>query len=177
MTRDKKKNLRYSLLVLLVCLASCGEQRFEAKTAENFTLPLLDGEGTLTLSDYAGDVIYLTFWASWCTPCQAEMPYLAQLAERHSEEDLHIIGINVEDDKAAAIEFASDLNINFPLVHDTDRSVSTLYRVPGYPTHYIVDRKGKIRYSGLGFNLADAGTIGQEVQILLQESVDATNQR
>ena len=59
------------------------------------------------------------------------------------------------------------------LVHDQDRTVSKLYRVPGFPTHFIVDRRGKIRYSGLGFNLADVGAISQEVETLLQESVDA----
>jgi len=120
-------------------------------------------------------VIYLTFWASWCVPCSQEMPYLAQLWERHRESGLQVIGINVEEDTAAARQFAREHKLPFPLVHDKDREVSAMYRVPGFPTHYIVDRRGKIRFSGLGFNLADVAAISQEVETLLQESAGAAD--
>ena len=161
------------LLLAITLVAACGEQRFEAQEAKAFTLPLLDSTGSLSLEDYRGDVVYLTFWASWCVPCRQEMPYLAQLWHRHQQSGLQIIGINVDDDISAARQFAADHDLPFPLVHDQDRTLSKLYRVPGFPTHFIVDRAGKIRYSGLGFNLADVGAVSQEVETLLQESVDA----
>jgi peroxiredoxin len=166
---------RALLLTLVVMLTGCGEQRFEAKVAPNFTLPALATDESITLQDYRGDVVYLTFWASWCIPCRQEMPYLAQLWQRHREAGLRVIGINVEEDTAAALQFAKDHDIPFPLASDQDRAVSKLYRVPGFPTHYIVDRKGKIRFSGLGFNLADVGAVSQEVETLLRESVDVTD--
>ena len=166
---------RALLLMLVVILAGCGEQRFGAKEAADFTLPALAAGESITLQDYRGDVVYLTFWASWCVPCRQEMPYLAQLWQRHREAGLRVIGINVEEDSAAALQFAEDHDIPFPLVSDRDRAVSKLYRVPGFPTHYIVDRRGKIRFSGLGFNLADVAAVSQEVETLLQESVDATD--
>ena len=163
------------LLLGIALLAACGEQRFEAQEAKAFTLPLLASTASLSLEDYRGDVVYLSFWASWCVPCRQEMPYLAQLWQRHQQAGLQVIGINVDDDISAARQFAADHDLPFPLVHDEDRKVSKLYRVPGFPTHFIVDRRGKIRYSGLGFNLADVGAVSQEVQTLLQESVDATD--
>lgn len=179
MIRNRKKGLHNWRHGLLLCatlaLTGCGEQRFEAKEAPGFTLPSLDGGGEISLQDYPGDVVYLTFWASWCIPCRHEMPYLAQLWERHRESGLQVIGINVDEDLAAAQQFAEEHKLPFPLAHDKDRVISKIYRVPGFPTHYIVDRRGRIRFSGLGFNLADAAAVSQEIETLLQESVDATD--
>ena len=176
MIGDKKKWVRRGIIFLLVVfVAGCGEQRFGAKEAPDFTLPSLVSAEELSLHDYSGQVVYLSFWASWCLPCRQEMPYLTQLWQRHRDSGLQVIGINVEEDVAAAQQFAREHGLPFPLVHDQDRAVSKLYRVPGFPTHYIVDRKGKIRYSGLGFNLADVAAVSQEVETLLQESADAAD--
>jgi peroxiredoxin len=162
-------------LLCMVALNSCGEQRFEATPAADFTLPSLAAGESISLEDYRGDVVYLSFWASWCIPCRQEMPYLAQLWQRHHNAGLQVIGINVEQDTAAAQQFAKEYDLPFPLAHDPTRTVSKLYHVPGFPTHYIVDRRGRIRFSGLGFNLADAGAVSQEVETLLQESADTTD--
>lgn len=167
--------LRAIVLLGALSLVACGEQRFEPKEAGDFTLPSLSTDEPVSLRDHRGDVIYLSFWASWCIPCRQEMPYLEQLWQRHRGAGLQVIGINVEEDAAAARQFAKEHGLTFPLVRDGDRAVSTLYRVPGFPTHYIVDRRGKIRFSGLGFNLADVAAISQEVETLLQESIDAAD--
>lgn len=174
---DKTKWLGLPGSVVLLCmlLVACGEQRFEATTAQDFTLPSLTGGESISLHDYHGDVVYLTFWASWCIPCRQEMPYLAQLWQRHHEAGLQVIGINGDEDSAAARQFAREYDLPFPLVLDPGRAVSQLYRVPGYPTHYIVDRRGKIRFSGIGFNLADVAAVTQEIETLLQESAGATD--
>jgi peroxiredoxin len=164
-----------TLLLLLIALAGCGEQRFEAKQAPDFSLPALGTEATISLQDYQGEVVYLTFWASWCVPCRQEMPYLAQLWQRHHAAGLQVIGINEEDDIQAALDFAASHHLPFPLARDPDRALSKLYRVPGFPTHYIVDRRGKIRFSGIGFNLADVAAITQEIETLLAESAGAAD--
>lgn len=165
---------RHGLLLLaVIVLAACGEQRFEAKQAHSFTLPLLDGATEVSLQDFRGQVVYLSFWASWCEPCRQEMPYLAQLWQRHQEQGFQVLAINVEEDLALAREFAARYELPFPLLSDPQRQVSSVYRVPGFPTHYIIDRRGRIRFSGLGFNLADVGAISQEIETLLAESGDA----
>jgi peroxiredoxin len=172
-----RKNAWRQVIPLLgiIMLAGCGEQRFEAREAPDFTLPSLTGDENVSLQDYRGEVVYLTFWASWCIPCRQEMPYLVQLWQRHRESGLQVIGINVEEDEAAALQFAREHELPFPLARDPDRAISKLYRVPGFPTHYIIDRRGRIRFSGLGFNLADVAAVSQEVETLLQESVDVTD--
>jgi peroxiredoxin len=182
MISDKKietgARRRLSLLrafPLLLLLWGCGEQRFQALEAPDFSLPSLNESGVVSLKDYEGEVIYLSFWASWCIPCRQEMPYLAQLWERHRERGFQVLAINVDEDAALAREFASQYALPFPLLRDENRTVSSSYRVPGFPTHYIVDRKGHIRFSGLGFKLADVGAVSQEVETLLAESVGAAD--
>lgn len=161
------------ILVLLV-LAGCGEQRFLAPDAPAFSLPLLQGDGRISLADYRGEVVYLSFWASWCVPCREEMPHLQQLWQQHREAGFQVIGINVDEDVEAARQFAADYGLEFPLVRDPDRAVSRLYRVAGYPSHYVVDRRGKVRFSALGFTEDDSLAVTQEVLTLLAESADAT---
>jgi peroxiredoxin len=164
------------LLLSALLLAACnGEQRYEPREALDFTLPTLDDRGTVTLSDSRGEVVYLTFWASWCVPCRTEMPYLAQLWERHHDDGFRVIAINVDENIDDALKFAAEQDVPFPLVRDEGRVLSQQYKVPGFPTHYLLDRRGKIRYSGLGFNLKDVGAVSQEVATLLAESVDVAD--
>jgi peroxiredoxin len=162
-------------LFALILLAGCGEQRFQAKEADNFTLPLLDSTTEVSLHEFRGQVVYLSFWASWCEPCRQEMPYLAQLWQRHQQQGFQVLAINVEEDSVLAKEFVAQYDVPFPVLRDQQRQVSSVYRVPGFPTHYIIDRRGRIRFSGLGFNLADVGAISQEIETLLAESGDVAN--
>jgi peroxiredoxin len=156
-------------------LAGCGEQRFLAPAAPDFSLPSLDGEETISLGDHRGEVVYVSFWASWCVPCREEMPLLATLWQRHREEGFQVIAINVDEDPMAAREFAREHGLEFPLARDAERVVSKLYRVAGYPSHYLVDRRGKVRFSALGFTEADALAVTQEVETLLAEPVGAAD--
>ena len=168
--------LRTGVLILLaIFITGCGEKRFQALEAEDFTLARLDSSETVSLRDYRGEVVYLSFWASWCQPCRQEMPYLAQLWERHRDRGFQVLAINVDEDTELAREFARQFDLPFPLLRDEERAISALYRVPGFPTHYIVDRSGHIRFSGLGFNLADVSAVSQEVETLLAESGNATD--
>lgn len=165
----------FGALVLAVALSGCGEQRFQPKEAPDFSLPLLAGNGSASPSDYPGQVVYITFWASWCEPCRQEMPFLARLWQRHAGEGFQVLAVNVDEDEAAARAFAEQYELPFPLLRDASREVGTAYRVPGYPTHFITDRRGRIRYSGLGFNLADVEAVSGEVAELLAESAGAAD--
>jgi len=173
MTQDSTPRwVIHSLLALAAALllSACGEQRFQAPLAQDFELATLDGSGTLRLSDYRGQVVYLAFWASWCVPCRQEMPHLQALWKQHREEGFQVIGINADEEPRTAREFAHDLGIEFPLVLDAGRAVSRMYRVAGYPTHYIVGRDGRVHFSALGFTEDDALAVTVEVETLLRGS-------
>ena len=158
------------LLMVSIVLAACGEQRYEPRQAPNFILPLLDGSGSIGIEDYRGEVVYITFWASWCVPCRQEMPYLAQLRERHEGEGFEVLAINVDDDVELAKAFVKEYDMPFPVLRDEARIVSSKYKVPGFPTHFLLDRDGNIRFSGMGFDLNDVRAVTQEVATLIAES-------
>jgi peroxiredoxin len=160
-----------ALVLALLLVAGCGEQRAQSQ-APDFSLPLLDGGESVSLQDYRGQVVYLTFWASWCLPCRQEMPYLAQLLERHQGEGFEVLAINVDQEVELARAFVEEYGITFPVLYDPERSVAPTYRVPGYPTHFVIDRGGKIRYTSIGFDLNDVRAVSGEVATLIAEPVD-----
>lgn len=160
-----------SLIVLCLGSSGCGEQRAGPRPAEDFTLPLLDGEGaTVRLADYRGQVVYLTFWASWCLPCRQEMPYLSQLLQRHRDDGFAVLAINVDEEEDLARNFVEAYHVDLPVLLDSNREVAARYRTPGFPTHFLVDRDGNIRFSGIGFDLNDVRAVSQEVATLVAES-------
>ncbi|MGC9399387.1 MAG: TlpA family protein disulfide reductase [Anaerolineae bacterium] len=111
--------------------------------APDFTLETLQGE-TLQLADYRGQVVLVNFWASWCPPCQEEMPTLEAYYQAHKDEAFVIIGVNVKDSPDAVNAFLEDHSVSFPLVLDREAKVAGAYNVTGLPTSFFVDREGRM---------------------------------
>jgi peroxiredoxin len=117
--------------------------------APDFSLETLDGE-EIRLSDFRGERVVLNFWASWCGPCREEMPDIQRVSE---DKDVTVLGINLtysEDSVEEISEFASQFELTFPILLDTNGSVSHLYRIQPIPTTYILDATGKIQYKAFG---------------------------
>lgn len=116
--------------------------------APDFSLQTLSGD-TVTLSDYAGQVVLINFWATWCLPCRAEMPLLQQYGERYSD-DLVILAVNNGEPADQVEVFVRELDLTLPVLLDPEEAVTQLYRVRGFPTTLFIDRNGKIRYQHIG---------------------------
>ena len=97
----------------------------------------------LSLTEYRGTVIVLTFWASWCLECRVEMPALERLQREFSSRGLAIIGVNARENKEAVRRYAKELGLRFPLVLDRDGKINALYGVIGLPTTFVVGRDGR----------------------------------
>lgn len=122
------------------------------KPAPGFTLPTLNG-AEVSLSQFRGQPVLINFWASWCLPCQEEMPEFVRSYEAHKAEGLMILGLNLTySDSLPDVEsFASEFNITFPILLDKDRAVAErLYRIPGLPTSIFVNRDGTIERIQVG---------------------------
>ena len=114
---------------------------------------------SFTLSDYAGKVVYVDFWASWCAPCRASFPFMAKLSEQHGER-LAIVAISVDEKVSDAQSFLSEFdNVPFDIVFDTSGELASKFNVPGMPTSYLFDRTGQLIGQHIGFRTKDKDAI------------------
>jgi len=109
--------------------------------APDFSVPALPS-GSLHLKDYSGQVVILTFWATWCPPCVEETPSLEQFAERMRDHGVIVLSVSVDDNPKALQDFIQQYNITFPVGRDPDRSLAARFGTWQFPESYILDRHG-----------------------------------
>jgi thiol-disulfide isomerase/thioredoxin len=93
--------------------------------------------------------VLLNFWASWCGPCRCETPDLQALSERQNAK-LTVVGVNQQEDAAAAKQFMAQFNLSYPVVLDSAGDVSQAYRVSGLPVSFLIDPNGVVKKIYLG---------------------------
>jgi peroxiredoxin len=112
--------------------------------APAFSLERLNGPGTVKLSDYAGRVVVLSFFASWCGPCKSEAPGLERSWQRWQDDLVSFVGINVRDFRKDARAFAKHYGLTFPVVRDGSEQTTQLYGVDGLPSTFVVSPGGRV---------------------------------
>ena len=111
----------------------------------------------VNLSDYIGKPIVLNFWASWCGPCQSEMP---DFHEKYLElgDEIHFLMVNMTGGRetlSSAKAFISEKGYTFPVFYDTDSDAATIYNVYSLPTTYFIDEEGHLVAQATGAISAD----------------------
>jgi thiol-disulfide isomerase/thioredoxin len=138
------------------------------QAAPDFTLKSLGGKN-LKLSEMAGNVVLVNFWASWCGPCREEMPLLNALHNKYEPLGFTVLGVNVEENSENAEGFLKNFPVDFPILLDQGNKVSMQYNVIAMPTTVVVDRDGNMRFLHQGYKSGDEATYRQMVKKLVRE--------
>jgi peroxiredoxin len=136
--------------------------------APAFTLTALTG-GQTALSQYKGQVVLVNFWATWCGPCQQEMPLLDQMYKKYKPAGFTLIGVNVDKEEPAVKELLARKPVSFPVLLDPANQVSKAYHVDEMPSSVIIDRKGDIRYIHRGYRPGDENDYQDRIRQLIRE--------
>jgi len=97
----------------------------------------------LSLSEFMGKVVFLNFWATWCKPCEAEMPSMERLHQRFKDQGLVVLAISEDTGGASVVTpYLKKHKLSFPVGLDPKSSVASLYGVWGVPSTFIIDRQG-----------------------------------
>ena len=136
-------SLRNVALICLLLIATALVAQQSDQTAAGFSLTDLQGH-KLSLADHNGKVILLDFWASWCVPCQAEIPRFIEWQKKYGPQGFQVIGLSMDDDKEAARTFARRYKLNYPVAMGTEKLAESYGGVLGLPANFIIDRQGRI---------------------------------
>jgi len=138
-------------------------------------LILQSDQGEILLSDYRGKVILLDFWASWCGPCRLSFPWMNDLQTRYTDDQLVIIAVNLDKDGEASRGFLKEIPANFIIAYDPEGTSAETMKVIGMPMSYLIDRKGCVRQSLIGFNDIKKAIHEAHIRALLEEPLNSTN--
>jgi peroxiredoxin len=134
--------------------------------ATDFTLRDVDGK-MVRLSDYAGSVVLIDFWATWCVPCEAEIPHLEELYQQNKARGFVVLGISMDGPETIANvpAFVRSHNLSFPMLLDEDTKVVGIYNPKRTaPLSILIDRGGRIVRVRQGYSAGDENLIAADVQ-------------
>ena len=160
--------LPLAILAVIPALASAAAALRTGAPAPAFQLNSNSGK-PVALADLRGRIVLLNFWASWCGPCRQEMPILEQLNRQYRNKGVTLLGVNVEPDSGAAVDWLRATPVSFPILFDADSKVSKLYEVQGMPNTVILDRKGNVRYIHRGYSAGAENEYLDQIRALIRE--------
>ncbi len=136
------------VVVIAVILVMGQKEKFEpvgaGTVAPAFTLPDLDGK-EMSLSDFRGKVVFLNFWATWCKPCEDEMPSMQKLYEDQEGKAFEIVAVSLDSEGPDVVrEFVEEYGLTFVVLHDRRGRVKETYKTTGVPETFIIDQNGVI---------------------------------
>ena len=139
------------LLGVMLLAAGCyhgSRPRRIGDAAPDFSVQ--DSDHTVALNQFRGQVVLLNFWATWCPPCNEELPSLMSMQERTRARGVVVVGVSIDVDGDAYHRFLKQRGVNFVTVRDPQEKISGMYGTHGWPETFIIDRQGLLRRKVVG---------------------------
>jgi peroxiredoxin len=144
----------------------------DPNAAPNFALKDANGD-TVHLSDYRGKVVLLNFWATWCGPCNVEIPWLKEFENKYKDRGFAVLGVSLDDDGWSVVKpFISQKKLNYRVLLGDDKVADLYGGVDSLPTNFIIDREGRIDKVHVG--LVSKSEYQNEIGHLLDHPVQTT---
>ena len=140
--------------------------------APAFELPRVGGGAPLALESARGQVVFLNFWATWCKPCEDEMPAMERLHRALGPKGLAMWAVSVDDRLEPVAEFGERLGLTFPLLHDPDKVVAERYDARRFPESWIVGRDGRLVARFIGPRDWDSEVYHEQIAALLEAAAE-----
>lgn len=121
------------------------------ETARPYAAATLEGD-TISLASLRGEVVLLNLWATWCTPCREETPYLQEIYEQHRDSGFRIVGASMDTrNQAEAVRmFVDEYDVTYTILHDPAMRGMDVYQALGLPATFLIDREGTLRWLRFG---------------------------
>ena len=150
--REKSRGCGSGVLCFSLAIAFALSHAFAAprrpsllnKPAPPLVRTSLDNQ-RIDLAALRGRVVLLNFWATWCAPCQIEMPRFVAWQEKYASQGLSIVGLSMDDDAETVQSFMRKKRLNYPVVMGDEKLGLAYGGVLGLPVTYLIDRQGVIR--------------------------------
>jgi peroxiredoxin len=155
MTRDKRRTAAGIMLIFMILglcpLSGPAGELLEVPVAlrSELNLPDLSGQQR-NLDEFAGKVLLVNFWASWCRPCIEEMPGIRRLIVAMADAPFAVVGVNVGEAKRRVHATVKRLRMEYPILLDKDSAAFKAWGAKVLPTAFVLDGSGRVRYVGLG---------------------------
>ncbi len=142
------------IIVIAVVIVVTGKSTFEpvntGTEAHEFELPDMDGK-MVKLSDFRGKVVFLNFWATWCKPCEEEMPSMQALYNTLPKDKFEIVAVSVDNEPREVVKkFGEKFGLSFTILHDKRGKTKERYMTTGVPETFILDQNGIVAEKVMG---------------------------
>lgn len=156
------------IFTFFMCFSSKSEELNEKLS--DFKLKTLDGS-EFSSESLKGKILIIDFWASWCSPCRKEIPFLIELKDKNKDKNVEILAINLDEKSEKAQKFIDNLKSknNLLVLLDPKSTLPEIFKVEAMPTTLFVDKNGMIRFKHTDFTEENKSKYENELAKLLSE--------
>ena len=168
--------MKLAFALFIVCLFSFflvaqESEELAGRRAPNFVLENLDGDFVELNEEIGEGPLLLTFWATWCKPCIEELTELNKLYNDYKDKGFKLLAISTDSERTVAKvkPYVKSKNYDFPVLYDTSGDVARIYYARAVPFTVLIDDKGAIVYSHLGYMRGDELVVNNKVKEMIEQ--------